>query len=252
MDDRLRKLLSNPYRVIIIKSIGVEGSTFSEIKKKTGLSTGTIYHHINVMSDLIYKERRKYYLSKSGKKVYSLLESGEFFLDKYKEPIINLDIVIKVLFLSKLFKLLYESRMLPILSGILGGVLLYSSVRYNVGFILFRPINRPIIPGILLTISSLITILSIYTIHIYFSVGTEFSWIEWLNLWLIAFIPLAVLATIPFLFYMLYINNKYLFSIIQFIAAFYLAIAMSVSSGLKIDRSLAVSGFLLFIGQIIG
>ncbi|MHA1334595.1 MAG: helix-turn-helix domain-containing protein [Promethearchaeota archaeon] len=70
--------LSHEIRRRIIKIIGDNGYTsFTQLKKDLGVSTGTIYHHLNNLSQLVEKRKnKKYYLTELGEHAYNSLKEN--------------------------------------------------------------------------------------------------------------------------------------------------------------------------------
>lgn len=68
--------LGHEIRRKIIKIIGDnEFSSFTMLKKELGVSTGTIYHHLDTLSELIeQKKDKKYYLKELGVHAYNSLK----------------------------------------------------------------------------------------------------------------------------------------------------------------------------------
>ena len=64
----LFNLISHPIRIKIIELLATNGSMgFSELKKELRISTGSIYHHLSVLSDFIIQdEKKKYKLNQEG------------------------------------------------------------------------------------------------------------------------------------------------------------------------------------------
>ncbi|MFX0144460.1 MAG: winged helix-turn-helix domain-containing protein [Candidatus Hodarchaeota archaeon] len=82
----------------IIKIIGDnEYTTFTKLKKELGVSTGTIYHHLDTLSELIeQKQNKKYYLKELGVYAYSSLKNNietiktpDFAHRQLKSPILR-------------------------------------------------------------------------------------------------------------------------------------------------------------------
>ncbi|MCF2141334.1 MAG: winged helix-turn-helix domain-containing protein [Candidatus Lokiarchaeota archaeon] len=78
MEEKVYIALGHEFRRKILKLIGRKGFTgFSDIKKLLNVSTGTIYHHLEVLQDLIEQdERKKYHLSPLGLHAYQILQKG--------------------------------------------------------------------------------------------------------------------------------------------------------------------------------
>ncbi|MFX1379210.1 MAG: hypothetical protein ACFFA4_08945 [Promethearchaeota archaeon] len=62
----------------MIKIIGDnEFTTFTKLKKELGVSTGTIYHHLDTLSELVeQKKNKKYYLKELGIYAYNSLKNN--------------------------------------------------------------------------------------------------------------------------------------------------------------------------------
>lgn len=92
--------LSHEIRRKIIKIIGDNKFTsFTHLKNELGVSTGTIYHHLDTLSDLIaQKQDKKYYLKELGTFAYNSLKDN---IETIKAP----QREFKSLFLNKLMVL---------------------------------------------------------------------------------------------------------------------------------------------------
>ena len=71
--------LGHDIRRQILRLIGSgENVGFSNIKNETKMSTGTIYHHLEVLSDLIHQNlKKKYQLTELGEKAYLFLTQNQ-------------------------------------------------------------------------------------------------------------------------------------------------------------------------------
>ena len=109
--------ISHEIRRKIIKIIGDKDSAgFSDIKKGTNISTGTIYHHLNVVKDLIAQDsRKKYHLTTLGQHAYRFLSQN---LDSIKSVEANNTILVEqktkkisnFLLFKKVFKIVLENQ----------------------------------------------------------------------------------------------------------------------------------------------
>ncbi|MFX1500471.1 MAG: ArsR family transcriptional regulator [Promethearchaeota archaeon] len=90
--------LSHEIRRKIIKIIGDhEYTTFTKLKKELGVSTGTIYHHLDTLSELVeQKQNKKYYLKELGMYAYNSLKNNietikkpDFAHREFKSPILR-------------------------------------------------------------------------------------------------------------------------------------------------------------------
>lgn len=244
----IERILSNPYRVMILKAIGKNGATFTEIRDKTGLSTGTIYHHLNVMRELIYREGRKYVLTRKGRKVLEIILSGDL---KYEKPKYGLIDIFGLILLRGFFKKIYLNIYGEVLSILAIAWTCVMTYNFSVGFILLKPIRLSPPLSVISAIFSFFIISIIYFIIEWISIGTLYKLREILDILLIQIIPLSILNAITILTFILNINSNVLNSFIQFISTVYLASTSSSVSGMSFDRALALAGIILFLSQII-
>ncbi|MHA1721213.1 MAG: winged helix-turn-helix domain-containing protein [Promethearchaeota archaeon] len=77
-EDQFYIALGHDIRRKILKIIGDNGfSSFSAFKKQIQSSTGTIYHHLEVMKDLIIQDqKKKYHLTHLGEHAYRILNNN--------------------------------------------------------------------------------------------------------------------------------------------------------------------------------
>lgn len=71
-------VLRSPLRLRIIRLLGEKGPLpFKELKRELGAGVGTIYYHLSIMSELVEQdEKRRYYLSELGMRVFTALKDG--------------------------------------------------------------------------------------------------------------------------------------------------------------------------------
>ncbi|RLI08479.1 hypothetical protein DRO32_02200 [Candidatus Bathyarchaeota archaeon] len=71
-------VLKSPVRLRIIRLLGERGPlSFKELKRELGLGVGTIYYHLDVMSDLVAQdEKKRYLLNERGAMFFSALMNG--------------------------------------------------------------------------------------------------------------------------------------------------------------------------------
>ncbi|MEM0118318.1 MAG: helix-turn-helix domain-containing protein [Conexivisphaerales archaeon] len=73
------RVLGHPVRKRLIELLGEKQSlSFSQLREETGLPVGTLYYHLDVLSDLISQNHdKKYTLTKEGIKFYSDMAQKE-------------------------------------------------------------------------------------------------------------------------------------------------------------------------------
>jgi len=81
MDDlsRYYALLKDPARRKIIEVLGTQEKIgFKELKDTLGLGTGTVYYHLDMLSEFLTQDKqRKYRLNERGQMLYRVLQDGE-------------------------------------------------------------------------------------------------------------------------------------------------------------------------------
>lgn len=75
---RYYTLLRDPARRKIIELLGEQGKTgFKELRNTLGLGVGTVYYHLDMLSDFIVQDKsRKYMLNDRGQLLYRSLKDG--------------------------------------------------------------------------------------------------------------------------------------------------------------------------------
>ena len=79
--------LSHEIRRRIIRIVGKNlRSSFTEFKQSLNISTGTLYHHLEVLKDLLYQKfDKKYYLTVLGECAFDILEHNTESIETSKE-----------------------------------------------------------------------------------------------------------------------------------------------------------------------
>ncbi|OLS15040.1 MAG: hypothetical protein RBG13Loki_1358 [Promethearchaeota archaeon CR_4] len=105
-EDQFYIALSHDIRRHIIKIIGRSSkSSFTEFKQSLKVSTGTLYHHLEVLKECVYqKSDKKYYLTKLGEHAYHILEHNVESIEASKEKKVP-ETENKPSFLKNLFKI---------------------------------------------------------------------------------------------------------------------------------------------------
>jgi len=75
---RYYTLLREPARRRIIEILGAQGKvSFKELREDLGLGVGTIYYHLDMLSDFLTQDKhRKYLLNDRGRLLYKVLKDG--------------------------------------------------------------------------------------------------------------------------------------------------------------------------------
>uniref|UniRef100_A0A7C4BAE3 ArsR family transcriptional regulator n=1 Tax=Thermofilum pendens TaxID=2269 RepID=A0A7C4BAE3_THEPE len=77
--EKVYSILGNPYKRKIIAVLGERGEvSFSELKSVVGTSTGNLYYNLDGLTGFVSKnEKRKYYLTSEGLKLYNFMVENE-------------------------------------------------------------------------------------------------------------------------------------------------------------------------------
>ncbi len=263
--------LGHELRRKIIKIIGDnEFSSFTLLKKELGVSTGTIYHHLDTLSELIaQKEDKKYYLKELGVHAYNslkddieLIREKGFAIREFKSPFLRRLMVIT----SKRFiQFKKEDRIYAILISI--GILIIGTILSRLNqfyplllfFIETNENNLELNFQILLILSFLLNFI------IYFIIIEGISRLFYnknentLNFFIsfaIVFFPMILYLLSHYIFvyfgiiHIAFINflDKVLMIVLQVWSLWLLSYSMSIKKGLKIETTLIVSLLLHYGG----
>ncbi|MEM2955186.1 MAG: hypothetical protein QXM25_00525 [Nitrososphaerales archaeon] len=93
--DKLSDITNSPARVRILEIIGEKGSvSFTEIKRETGLSTGSIYYHLYYLKDFVARDAdRRYTLTEKGKRLLEKLGMKPLIKEKTSLALKSLSII---------------------------------------------------------------------------------------------------------------------------------------------------------------
>ncbi|MFX1411105.1 MAG: ArsR/SmtB family transcription factor [Promethearchaeota archaeon] len=260
--------LGHELRRRIIKIIGDnEFSSFTELKKELGVSTGTIYHHLDTLSELIeQKEDKKYYLKELGVHAYNSLKDdiesikmSGFAIKEFKSPIL------KALTIKRFIKFQKEDRIYAILISI--GILIIGVIFCQLNqfyslllfFIEIDENNNELNIQILISLSFLLNFIIYFIIiegisRLFYNKGE--NTLNFLESFAIIFSPMVIYLLLHYIFFNIgvlevpFINflDKILMIILQVWSIWLLSYSMSVKKGLKIENSLVVSLLLHYGG----
>ena len=268
VEGRFYYALGHELRRKIIKIIGDnEFSSFTLLKKELGVSTGTIYHHLDTLSELIeQKEDKKYYLKELGVHAYNslkddieLIREKGFAIREFKSPFL------RRLTSKRFIQFKKEDRIYAILISI--GILIIGTILSRLNqlyplllfFIETNENNLELNFQILLILSFLLNFI-IYFIIIegisrLFYNKNENTVIFFIS-FAIVFFPMILYLLLHYIFVyseifdISFINflDKVLMIILQVWSLWLLSYSMSVKKGLKIETTLIVSLLLHYGG----
>ncbi|MHA1821120.1 MAG: winged helix-turn-helix domain-containing protein [Promethearchaeota archaeon] len=262
--------LSHEIRRKIIKMIGdnKEGS-FTQFKKTFKISTGTLYHHLDVLKSLITQNsKRKYILTNLGKHAYNFLinnydsiESNQINESRLANSSLNIFLYIVP---RKMLNILAAKPLYAWLSSIfllLAMCLLIINAGINNSFIFFLPLdNSPqnipltikIWQGIKFIISVFITIVASDLLCSYLFQKKENS-SQYYSLFSIGLYPMLIYLILYNIFYYLLPNlidsllNKIIMVLFQFITLWLLSYILVSYKYIKIEKALVIMFLIHYI-----
>jgi hypothetical protein len=256
MDDQYRyhTLLRDPTRRKIVEVLGEQEKIgFRELKQMLGLGVGTVYYHLDMLSDYLTQDKdRKYQLNDRGRLLHrslkgesapsSTLHVGETFSHR----------VAKWLFLAPLFAKTTQSlRLFPLavfilVLGALGSAFASSQslLLFYLPFMTYRFETTA-----LLYIFNWVSLFlfSELVVYVFFKrLGGELQLFVCLG---IASLPMAMF---PYLYMFLsYEVARYFLLILIIWSVMLLASAYSFSKGLRLDKSIVLSLLVLYLNTVV-
>ena len=247
-------LLRDPTRRKIIEILAEQGKVgFKELKQILGLGVGTVYYHLDMLSEFITQDKsRKYMLNDRGHLLYQSMKNGSLPPTLHVKSALSSKIG-KWIFLSPIFtKTIRPERILPIsiLIFILGGVgCAFADLRpflflYDFSFGAYEFEKTMIIylsewVGLFLYADALAYIL-------YRRVGGELQLFTCIG---IASLPLAIFPYITML--VSYQIARYLQIALQIWSLLLTSAAVSFGKGLRLDKSIIISLTAFYLNIII-
>ncbi|RLE80338.1 MAG: hypothetical protein DRJ52_06630 [Thermoprotei archaeon] len=224
MRKKLLEALSNPVRVRILEILAERGEvSVKELKKALGISTGSLYYHLDVLGDLIERKRGFIRLSEKGAIVLGYLKELRETSDIRDTLLVNPVVCSITTLVSAVVLYLYYKAWRS------------SGVSLLLGLMPCKTSFPPEVQIVFLVFS--ILVISVLATR-------RFS----LNyLLLIPYIISALVAYIPYLFYYQVLTRMYLlFSLSFFIVSS--SIAVSKIVGVRIEKAAAIVLSVVYIG----
>jgi hypothetical protein len=257
--------LGHEHRRKIIKIIGDNRfSSFTQIKDELGVSTGTIYHHLENLSDLIEQRNdKKYYLTEIGEHAYTSLKnnviktigSPDVLSREFKSPLLK-----GLMFLTPKKLFIFEEKakkfiiLISLFVLIIGGI--FCVLTSSIPFLLFF-IDASILTSDLNPVTQILIFLGFFL-----NFGIFFLLIEGIcrlfyssrqntlslliSFGLIMF-PMALYITIHLIWYNLLtmaffgIFDRVLLIFFQVWSLWLLTYNLSIKKGLKMENGLVIS-----------
>jgi len=242
-DIEFSDITTSPARVRILEIIGGKGSvSFTEIKRETGLSTGSIYYHLNYLKDYVTRDaNRRYILTEKGRRLLEKMGMKPL-LEEQSSLALKL---LSIITIAPIFKRATNSKwsciIVTILALAFGSIAnLYSGSNQFLlsmpGKEIMNPAISTIITGWLSTFI-LAELFSFITTRI--KTGGE---LELFTAIALSFIPLNIYSYISYLRF----SNVILVPL-QIWSAMLLAGGLNISKGVKLTHSFIFSLMVLYL-----
>ena len=250
---RYHALLKDPTRRKIIELLGERGKIgFKELRSLLGLGVGTVYYHLDMLSDFIVQDKsRKYSLNNRGQLLYRSMKEG--VLPPTLETATPLSSKIgRWIFLTPVFlKTVNPEKILPLSIAIIvfGGI--GCAITSLEPFLFFYfPFStyefEKLAAFYLVEWISLFLFSDLLAYLIYRRVGGELQFFTCLG---VASLPLAVF---PYLtVFLSYDIARYILLILQIWTLLLLSAALSFGKGLRLDKSLVISLTAIYLNVVI-
>jgi DNA-binding transcriptional ArsR family regulator len=245
MDDlsRYYTLLRDPARRKIIEILGAQEKIgFKELREALGLGVGTVYYHLDMLSDFVTQDKqRKYRLNDRGQTLYRILKEGNVPATlEISEAFSHR--VAKWLFLSPVFaRTTKPLRLLPAsIAILLIGALGSAYAKLDSALFFYFPYSiysfTSIVVLFLFNWVGLFLFGELFTYLLYRRVGNDLQLFTCLGL---AAFPMAIF---PYLYiFTLDVIAQYILSILQIWSVLLVSAAFCFGKGIRLDNAIVVS-----------
>jgi len=261
---RYHTLLRDPARRKIIEILGEQGRCgFKELRSSLGLGVGTVYYHLDMLSDFVVQDKsRKYILNDRGQLLYRSLKEGSapIALDAGDALSHRLG---RWLFLSPVFfRMTRLEVFLPVSVAMLFlGALGSAVARIEPIFFFYFPSSHSFESNAVMFLFSwigLFLLAEILCFLLYRRTGGDlqfFAGLSFSSLPLVVFpyIHIAIQAIVPLYAPMLSpaIILRYVLLVFQVWTLLLISSALSFGKGLRLDRSILVSLIILYFNIVL-
>jgi hypothetical protein len=272
---KVMKLANQPVRRRIIEQLGSKGPlTWKELSSEVGMSTGPLYFHLDILEDIVTRDSsRRYVLTDLGMELYHFLEQNlpaekaekteKSSLDK---PVIRLgptrfSAIRGVIAPRSFIYSMNTSRLKSVVSVIVISIIVVALVAYaGVEIVLFSFFGRA---NIFIVLGSYALSFFAVTVVSYFGSlllsKQKPDVFVLLSASSLAFLPVIVFAAILHFISSLglfttsqrAIELTLLLAVLQAWCVTILGSGMSVASGLRIERTLVIGTFLMYISLVL-
>jgi len=245
MDDlsRYYTLLRDPARRKIIEILGVQEKIgFKELREVLGLGVGTVYYHLDMLSDFLTQDKqRKYRLNDHGKMLYRTLKEENIpptleIVETFSHRLA------KWLFLSPVFaKTIKPLRFLPVsIAVLLMGALGSAYAQLDSALFFYFPYSTysftSIVALYIFNWIGLFLFAELFTYLLYRRVGNDLQLFTCLGL---AALPIAIFPYINL--FISDVISQYILFALQIWSLLLVSAAFCFGKGLRLDKAIVVS-----------
>jgi DNA-binding transcriptional ArsR family regulator len=250
---RYYTLLRDPARRKIIEILGAQEKIgFKELREALGLGVGTVYYHLDMLSNFITQDKqRKYRLNDRGQTLYKILKEGNV------PPTLEISEafshrVAKWLFLSPVFaKTIKPLRLLPVsITILLIGALGTAYAKLDSALFFYFPYSAYSFTSIIALYSfnwiGLFLFAELFTYLLYRRVGNDLQLFTCLGLasFPMAFFPYIYLFTSDFI-------SQYVLFILQVWSLLLVSAAFCFGKGIRLDKAIVISLTAIYLNMAI-
>lgn len=240
---RYYTLLRDPARRKIIEILGTQKKIgFKELREALGLGVGTVYYHLDMLSDfLIQDKQRKYQLNDRGKMLYRTLKEGSI------PPTLEITEAFthrlaKWLFLSPVFaKTVKPLRFLPVsIAVLLIGAIGAAYAKLDSALFFYFPYSIYSFMGIvalyIFNWIGLFLFAELFTYLVYRRVGNDLQLFTCLGL---AAFPIAIFPYVNL--FISDVISQYILFALQIWSLLLVSAAFCFGKGIRLDKAVVVS-----------
>ena len=240
---RYYTLLRDPARRKIIEILGTQEKIgFKELREALGLGVGTVYYHLDMLSDFITQDKqRKYKLNDRGQTLYKILKEGNVPATLEISEAFSHRIA-KWLFLSPVFaKTAKPLRLLPIsIALLLIGALGSAYAKLDSALFFYFPNSAYSFTSTMLLYIfnwlGLFLFAELFTYLLYRRVGNDLQLFTCLGL---AAFPITIF---PYIYLLISdIISQYILFVLQIWSLLLVSAALCFGKGIRLDKAIVVS-----------
>jgi len=249
---RYHTLLRDPARRKIVEMLGEQSKIgFKDLRSTLGLGVGTIYYHLDMLSDFVVQDKsRKYMLNDRGQLLYKSLKEGSIpaALDAGEALSHRLG---RWLFLSPVFfRMTRLEVFLPVSVVILSlGAVGSALAKIEPVFFFYFPSNRSFESGVVMFFFYWVGLFLLADVlcHVLFKrTGGDLQLFTGLSF---SSLPLAIF---PYVYMMIPATlSRYVLLVFQVWTLLLIASALSVGKGLRLDRSILLDLVIIYFNIVL-